>query len=72
MEVRTLIWVEVRPLTAVVVMFCTLTFFDAIFAYTRQYGMLYITSKIDARLAELDGCLDQAAAGVLGVAEGDD
>ena len=40
-----------ETLTAVVVMFCTLTFFDAIFAYTRQYGMLYVTSKIDARLA---------------------
>ena len=38
-------------LTAVIVMFCTLTLFDAVFAYTRQYGMLFVTSKIDARLA---------------------
>ncbi len=40
-----------QTLTALMLIFCTLTFFDAVFNYTRQYLMLIVTSKIDARLA---------------------
>jgi ATP-binding cassette, subfamily B, bacterial HlyB/CyaB len=40
-----------QTLFAVMIMFGVLTLFDGIFNYTRQYLMLFVTSKIDARLA---------------------
>ena len=40
-----------QTLTSLVVLFCVLIAFDAVFSYTRQYLMVYITSKMDARLA---------------------
>ncbi|MDX7952119.1 peptidase domain-containing ABC transporter [Lichenihabitans sp. Uapishka_5] len=40
-----------QTLGSVVALFSVLVIFDSIFAYTRQYLMLFVTSKIDARLA---------------------
>jgi subfamily B ATP-binding cassette protein HlyB/CyaB len=40
-----------QTLVALMVIFATLTVFDGIFSYARQYLMLFVTSKIDARLA---------------------
>jgi len=40
-----------QTLLAMVLMFLTLTVFDGLFGYVRQYLMTVITSKIDARLA---------------------
>ena len=40
-----------QTLFAIVLMFGTLTLFDGLFSYVRQYLMTVITSKIDARLA---------------------
>jgi ATP-binding cassette subfamily B protein len=40
-----------QTLAALIVIFCTLMLFDGVFSYTRQYLMLFVTSKIDARLA---------------------
>ena len=40
-----------QTLFAMVLMFGTLTLFDGLFSYVRQYLMTVITSKIDARLA---------------------
>ncbi|WP_439814103.1 peptidase domain-containing ABC transporter [Zavarzinia sp. CC-PAN008] len=40
-----------QTLTAVVLIFAMLTVFDSLFSYTRQYLMLLVTSKVDARLA---------------------
>ncbi|MCW6511353.1 peptidase domain-containing ABC transporter [Lichenifustis flavocetrariae] len=40
-----------QTLGAVVAIFCVLVIFDGVFSYTRQYLMLFVTSKIDARLA---------------------
>ena len=40
-----------QTLLALVVMFCTLTVFDGLFNYVRQYLMTVVTSKIDAKLA---------------------
>jgi ATP-binding cassette, subfamily B, bacterial HlyB/CyaB len=40
-----------QTLAALMVIFTALTLFDGVFSYCRQYLMLYITSKIDARLA---------------------
>jgi ATP-binding cassette subfamily B protein len=42
---------SVQTLGALLAIFCTLTAFDAVFSYTRQYLMLFVTSKIDAKLA---------------------
>jgi ATP-binding cassette subfamily B protein len=40
-----------QTLSTLVIIFCVLVGFDAVFSYTRQYLMIFITSKIDARLA---------------------
>jgi ATP-binding cassette, subfamily B, bacterial HlyB/CyaB len=40
-----------QTLVALIVIFSSLTLFDGVFSYARQYLMLFITSKIDARLA---------------------
>ena len=40
-----------QTLFALMLIFATLTLFDGIFNYTRHYLMLFITSKIDGRLA---------------------
>ena len=40
-----------QTLGAVVALFSVLVIFDGVFNYTRQYLMLFVTSKIDARLA---------------------
>jgi ATP-binding cassette subfamily B protein len=40
-----------QTLTALTVIFCILMAFDAVFSYTRQYLMIFVTNKIDARLA---------------------
>ena len=40
-----------QTLAALLLIFSTLAFFDGVFNYTRQYLMLFITNKIDARLA---------------------
>ena len=40
-----------QTLGAVVALFSVLVVFDGIFSYTRQYLMLFVTSKIDARIA---------------------
>jgi ATP-binding cassette, subfamily B, bacterial HlyB/CyaB len=40
-----------QTLTALMLIFGTLTLFDSVFSYVRQYLMLLITSKIDAGLA---------------------
>jgi ATP-binding cassette subfamily B protein len=40
-----------QTLSAVVLIYCVLTLFDGIFSYARQYLMMFVTNKIDARLA---------------------
>ena len=40
-----------QTLTALIFLFGFITLFDGVFSYTRQYLMLFVTSKIDARLA---------------------
>ncbi len=40
-----------QTLTALMLIFATLTLFDGLFSYVRQYLMTVITSKVDARLA---------------------
>jgi ATP-binding cassette subfamily B protein len=40
-----------QTLTTLMVIFCVVAGFDAVFSYTRQYLMILITNKIDARLA---------------------
>lgn len=40
-----------ETLTAIILIFMVLTLFDGVFGYVRQYLMLLVTSKIDARLA---------------------
>jgi ATP-binding cassette, subfamily B, bacterial HlyB/CyaB len=40
-----------QTLFAVMLIFGVLTIFDGLFNYTRQYLMIFVTSKIDARLA---------------------
>ena len=40
-----------QTLFSLVLIFAVLTLFDGVFSYTRQYLMLFITTKIDGRLA---------------------
>ena len=40
-----------QTLAAVILLFGFCTLFDGVFSFTRQYLMLFVTSKIDARLA---------------------
>jgi ATP-binding cassette, subfamily B, bacterial HlyB/CyaB len=40
-----------QTLATLMVIFCVLAGFDAIFSYTRQYLMILVTNKIDARLS---------------------
>ena len=40
-----------QTLYSLMLIFGVLTMFDGVFSYTRQYLMLFITSKIDGRLA---------------------
>ncbi len=40
-----------QTLTALIFLFAFITLFDGVFSYTRQYLMLFVTSKVDARLA---------------------
>jgi ATP-binding cassette, subfamily B, bacterial HlyB/CyaB len=40
-----------QTLTTLMIIFCVLAGFDAVFGYTRQYLMILITNKIDAQLA---------------------
>lgn len=40
-----------QTLTTIILLFSVLTLFDCLFSYTRQYLMLFLSSKIDARLA---------------------